>query len=68
MYKRQRKYSAADVALLVEMDRANEDVCGPAIAHLLRRAFHEYGDPRYERLAVFSNSGMSLKEGDDRVG
>ena len=53
-----RKYSAADVALLVEMDRANEDVCGPAIAHLLRRAFHEYGDPRYERLAGLSPSHL----------
>ena len=25
-----RKYTAADVALLVEMDRAHEDVCGAA--------------------------------------
>lgn len=53
-----RKYTAADVALLVEMDRANEDVCGPAIAHLLRRAFHEYSDPRYERLADLSPSHL----------
>lgn len=34
-----RKYTSADIALLVEMDRANEDVCGPAIVHLLQRAF-----------------------------
>ena len=53
-----RKYTAADVALLVEMDRANEDVCGPAIVHLLRRAFHEYGGPRYERLAGLSPSHL----------
>jgi hypothetical protein len=33
------------------MDRANEDVCGPAIVHLLRRAFVVYGDQRYERLS-----------------
>jgi len=33
-----RKYTARDVELLVQMDRANEDVCGTAIAHLLRRA------------------------------
>ena len=33
-----RKYTPADVVLLVEMDRANEDVCGPAIVHLLHRA------------------------------
>lgn len=28
-----RKYTAIDVELLVEMDKAHEDVCGPAIAH-----------------------------------
>lgn len=38
------------------MDRANEDVCGPAIAHLLKRAYRDYGDPRYERLATLSSS------------
>ena len=53
-----RKYTASDVALLVEMDRANEDVCGPAIAHLLRRAFAVYADPRYERLAGLSVSHL----------
>ena len=49
-----RKYTAVDVALLVEVDRANEDVCGPAIAHLLRRAYTVYGDKDYERLAGLS--------------
>ncbi len=53
-----RKYTAEDIALLVEMDRAHEDVCGPAIAHLLRRAWHVFGDARYERLP--SVSGMRL--------
>jgi transposase InsO family protein len=53
-----RKYTAADLTLLVEMDRAHEDVCGPAIAHLLRRAYREYGDPRYERLAMLSVSHL----------
>ena len=38
-----RKYTGADVSLLVEMDRAHEDVCGPAIAHLLKRAYSVYG-------------------------
>ena len=51
-----RKYTSADVALLVEMDRANEDVCGPAIVHLFARALHEYGDQRYERLASLSSA------------
>jgi hypothetical protein len=53
-----RKYTAADIALLVEMDKAHEDVCGPAIAHLLQRAYRTYGDPRYERLARLSVSHL----------
>ena len=53
-----RKYTAADVELLVEMDRAHEDVCGPATAHLLQRAHAVYGDPRYERLAGLSVSHL----------
>ena len=53
-----RKYTATDVELLVQMDRAHEDVCGPAIAHLLHRAHTVYGDPRYERLADLSVSHL----------
>jgi len=53
-----RKYTPSDVTLLVEMDRANEDVCGVAIVHLLRRAFTVYGDQRYERLATLSVSHL----------
>lgn len=53
-----RKYTAADIELLVEMDKAHEDVCGPAIAHLLQRAHRTYGDPRYERLAQLSVSHL----------
>ena len=53
-----RKYTAADIELLVEMDKAHEDVCGPAVTHLLKRAFHTYGDRRYERLAKLSSSHL----------
>jgi len=53
-----RKYTASDIELLVEMDRANEDVCGPAVVHLLRRAYHVYGDKDYERLAGLSASHL----------
>src|SRR5450830_852010 len=53
-----RKYLAIDIELLVEMDKANEDVCGPAIAHLLQRAYREYNDRRYERLATLSVSHL----------
>lgn len=53
-----RKYTLADINLLVEMDKANEDVCGPAIAHLLQRAYLTYGDRRYVRLADLSVSHL----------
>jgi len=53
-----RKYTPADIALLVEMDKANENVCGPAIVHLLHRAYQTYDDPRYERLATLSVSHL----------
>ena len=53
-----RKYTPIDIELLVEMDKANEDVCGPAIAHLLQRAYRVYGDTRYERLATLSVSHL----------
>lgn len=53
-----RKYTAIDIELLVEMDKAHEDVCGPAIAHLFQRAYRVYGDTRYERLAMLSVSHL----------
>ena len=40
------------------MDRANVDVCGPAIVHLFKRAYNTYGDKRYERLANLSVSHL----------
>ena len=53
-----RKYTPADVALRVEMDKAHEGVCGPAIACLLQRAYRDYDDTRYERLAQLSVSPL----------
>ena len=59
-----RKYTPGDIDLLVEMDKAHEDVCGPAIAHLLQRAYALYGDARYERLATLSVSHLyNLRKG-----
>ena len=40
------------------MDKAHEDVCGPAMACLLQRAYHDYDDARYERLAQLSVSHL----------
>ena len=61
-----RKYTASDIDLLVEMDRANEDVCGAAIVHLFKRAYNTYGDQRYERLANLSVSHLyNLRKSSD---
>lgn len=40
------------------MDKANEEVCGPAIVRLLQRAYQTYDDPRYARLAGLSVSHL----------
>ena len=52
------KYLPINIELLVEMDKANENVCGPATAHLLKRAYQDYGDERYVRLATLSVSHL----------
>ncbi len=53
-----RTYTPEDVALLVEMDRAHPDTCGPAVVHLLRRAWQVFGDARYQRLSGLSVSHL----------
>lgn len=51
-----RRYSAADIALLAEVDAAHEDLSGPAAKYLCQRAWSVYGDVRFERLAGISAS------------
>ena len=53
-----RKYTVEDIDLLVEMDKANAQVCGSAISHLFKRALRVYGDTRYVRLAELSVSHL----------
>ena len=56
-YQRRRfpqRYTRADVELLAAVDAAHGTLSGPATQKLLYRAFHEFGDPRYERLAAVS--------------
>src|SRR5262249_49048981 len=56
-YQRTRfsqRYTAEDVALLAEVDRAHERLSGPATRHILQREYEEYGDKRYERLSKIS--------------
>ena len=45
-----RKFTPGDVALLIVMDRANEDVCGVAIRAPAASSIYRLCDQRYERL------------------
>ena len=49
-----RRYTAADVALLAEVDRAMNTLSGPATACVLRRQRDVFADPRFERLGSIS--------------
>ena len=49
-----RRYTAADVALLAEVDRAMGGLSGPATACVLRRQRDVFGDTRFARLGSIS--------------
>jgi transposase InsO family protein len=49
-----RRYTAADLALLADVDRAMETLSGPATACVLRRQRDRFGDARFERLGSIS--------------
>ncbi len=49
-----RRYTAADIASLAEVDASHEDLSGPAVRHLCQRAWIVFGDERYQRLAGIS--------------
>ncbi len=49
-----RRYTAADVALLADVDRAMNTLSGPATACVLRRQRDVFGDMRFERLGSIS--------------
>ena len=53
-----RRYTAADVALLAEMDRLHETLSGPATKVLCQRAATRFDDARYARLADISVSHL----------
>jgi len=56
-YQRHRfraRYTAEDIALLAEVDRAHERLSGPATRHIFQRAYEQYADQQYERLAKIS--------------
>ena len=53
-----RRYTAADVRLLADVDAALGQRCGPATRAVLRRQFTLFGDQRFERLAGLSNGHL----------
>lgn len=48
------RYTAEDIALLAEVDRAHERLSGPATRHILKREYEQYGNKCYQRLAKIS--------------
>jgi transposase InsO family protein len=48
------KYTVADIALLAEVDRAHGRLSGPATRRILQRAYEQFGEKQYERLAKIS--------------
>jgi len=53
-----RRFTAADVAVLADMDALHGTVSGPATKKLMERACHLFGDTRFERLAGISVSHL----------
>jgi transposase InsO family protein len=48
------RYTAEDTALLAEVDRAHGRLSGPATRRILQRAYEQFTDKQYERLAKIS--------------
>jgi transposase InsO family protein len=59
-----RRFTAADVALLAEMDALHSTLSGPATKKLMERAFIVFDDVRFERLASISVSHLYNLRGD----
>jgi len=56
-YRRHRfaqRYTREDIELLAAVDTLHETLSGPATRKLLERAYHEFGDAKYQRLARLS--------------
>ena len=50
----ERRYTAADIRLLAEVDATLGQMAGPATREVMRREFEVYGDGRFARLAHIS--------------
>ena len=53
-----RRYTPADIGRLAELDALHGTLSGPTTRKLCARAFHRFGDPRFERLAAISNGHL----------
>ena len=54
----ERRYTAADIRLLAEVDETLGGLCGPTTRRVMRRQYEAFGDERFERLAGLSNSHL----------
>ena len=60
-YRRRRfpeRYTREDVMLLAFVDEAHETLSGPATRKILERAYHEFKESKYQRLAELSVAHM----------
>jgi hypothetical protein len=48
------KYTAEDIGLLAEVDRAHGRLSGPATRRILQRGYEQFAEKQYERLAKIS--------------
>jgi transposase InsO family protein len=51
-----QRYTRQDIAVLAEVDEAHDGLSGPATQKILYRAFFEFADERFERLAGISSA------------
>jgi len=61
VYRRQRfaaQYTAADIVLLAQGDRAHERLSGPATQRILKREYAEFGNRKFKRLAEISGAHL----------
>ena len=49
-----RRYTREDIELLAEVDEAHEVLSGPATQKILQRAYYNFQEPKYQRLAEVS--------------
>ena len=49
-----QRYTREDIELLAAVDAAHETLSGPATQKILYRAYHDFGEDQYERLARLS--------------